>query len=48
MKKMILYAGVATVIALVLAQLIPVDRTNPPVEQELATAPEIKSILKRA
>lgn len=48
MKKMTLYALLATVAALGLLQLIPVDRTNPPVEQEIPAAPQLKSILKRA
>lgn len=48
MKKMTLYAFLATVAALGLLQLIPVDRTNPPVEQEISAAPPLMSILKRA
>ncbi len=48
MKKMILYACVATVAALGLLQLIPVDRSNPPVEREIPVAPQLKSVLKRA
>ncbi len=48
MKKMTLYAFLATVAALGLLQLIPVDRTNPPVEREIAAALPLKSILKRA
>ncbi len=48
MKKMTIYAFLATVAALGLLQLIPVDRTNPPVEREIAAALPLKSILKRA
>lgn len=48
MKKMMFYAFLATVAALGVMQLIPVDRTNPPIEQEITATPEIKSILKRA
>lgn len=48
MKKMTLYALLATVAALGLLQLIPVDRTNPPVEREVQAAPEVKAILTRA
>lgn len=48
MMKMTGYAFVVLVAALGLLQLIPVDRTNPPVEQDLAASPAIKSILKRA
>jgi hypothetical protein len=29
-------------------QFIPVDRTNPPVQEDIATPPQVKAILKRA
>jgi hypothetical protein len=29
-------------------QFIPVDRTNPPVQEDIATPPQVKTILKRA
>ncbi len=35
-------------LALVLAQLVPVDRTNPPVQGEVAAPPEVRAILRRA
>jgi len=38
----------AVVVACAGIQLIPVDRTNPPVEEELPASPEVKAILKRA
>lgn len=31
-----------------LIQLIPVDLSNPPVEEDIPTSPEVKAILKRA
>lgn len=31
-----------------LIQLVPVDRSNPPVEADIPTPPEVKSILRRA
>ena len=41
---------IVVVIAIVLVgiQFIPVNRGNPPVEEELQTSPEVKAILKRA
>jgi hypothetical protein len=30
------------------AQFVPVDRTNPPVEQDIAAPPEVDAILRRA
>src|SRR3970282_1301257 len=34
--------------ALVLAQLIPVSRTNPPVEQEVDAPPDARTVLERS
>jgi hypothetical protein len=39
---------VAVILALIFIQLAPVERTNPPVEKELATPGNIKAILLRA
>ncbi len=33
---------------LALAQLVPVERTNPPVEEEIAAPPELQAVLRRA
>lgn len=33
--------------ALALAQLVPVDRTNPPVEEEIPAPPELHAVLRR-
>ena len=38
----------AVVIVLVGIQFIPVNRSNPPVEEEILPSPEVKAILKRA
>jgi hypothetical protein len=38
--------GLAAVLAL--AQLVPVSRTNPPVEQEVDAPPEVRAILERS
>lgn len=36
------------VVVFVLIQFVPVDRSNPPVESDIPTPPEVKAILKRA
>jgi hypothetical protein len=38
----------ALAIALVAIQLVPVDRTNPPVEEEVPATAEVRSVLRRA
>jgi hypothetical protein len=35
-------------IAFVAIQLVPVDRTNPPVEEEVPASPEVRAVLRRA
>ena len=34
--------------ALVLAQLVPVERTNPPVDAEIVVEPDVRALLRRA
>jgi hypothetical protein len=34
--------------ALVVAQLVPVSRTNPPVDAEIVVEPDVRALLKRA
>lgn len=47
--RSLLVRGVGVGIALFLAiQLVPVDRSNPPVEAEVPATPEARSVLKRA
>jgi len=38
----------AVALALVAAQFVPVDRSNPPVQGEVEAPPEVRAILKRA
>lgn len=38
--------GVAVVVVAI--QLVPVDRTNPPVEEEVPASPEVRAVLKRS
>jgi hypothetical protein len=35
-------------VLLVAIQLVPVDRTNPPVEEEAPASPEVRAVLRRA
>lgn len=39
---------IGTLLALVLAQLIPVERTNPPVEEEVPASEEVRAVLRRS
>jgi len=38
----------ALVLVLVGIQFVPVDRTNPPVEEEVPAPPEVRAVLVRA
>jgi hypothetical protein len=48
MKNLLLSALAAAAIGFGLIQLIPVDRSNPPVEADIPTSPQVKAVLKRA
>jgi len=48
MKITLVRIVLAVVIVLVGIQFIPVNRSNPPVEEEVPASPEVKAILKRA
>ena len=48
MRRWARRGGVAFVGFLVLAQLIRIDRTNPPVEGDVATTPDMQKLLRRA
>ena len=48
MKKLLIKIVVMTVAVLVVIQFIPVDKGNPPVEEEITVSPEVKAILKRS
>ena len=48
MKKMVLVAIGVGFLALGAIQLVPIDRTNPPVEEDIPGPSEVKAILKRA
>ena len=47
MKVIKLIAALA-VIALIIAQFVPVDRSNPPITADLNAPPEVNAILRRA
>ena len=46
MKKWLLGAVFLLLIAFVMIQFIPVDRTNPPVLSDIPTEPEVKAVLQ--
>jgi hypothetical protein len=49
MNRKVVKSGLLAVgLALVLAQLMPVDRSNPPVRGEVEASPEVRAILRRA
>jgi hypothetical protein len=47
-KHLRLAASTATLALLVLIQLVPVDRENPPVQSSIPAPPEVEEILRRA
>lgn len=47
-RQSLKWSGMAAVVALVAIQLVPVDRTNPPVESEVPAPPEVREVLRRA
>lgn len=48
MKTKLVRIVVVMAVVLVGIQFIPVNRSNPPVEEEILTPPDVKAILKRA
>ena len=47
-RKQLLRALVVACAAVVLAQFIPVERTNPPVGSEIQAPPDVRAILRRS
>jgi hypothetical protein len=47
-RRSLKWAGIAVVVGLVVIQLVPVERTNPPVEGEVPAPPEVREVLRRA
>ena len=47
-RKVVKLAAPVVAAALVLIQLVPVERTNPPVTGEVPAPPEVRSVLQRA
>jgi hypothetical protein len=47
-RRVVKFGLLAVGLALAIAQLVPVDRSNPPVEGEVAAPPEVRAILRRA
>ena len=48
MKTTVVRVVVGMAIVLIGIQFIPVNRTNPPMEEEIVALPDVKAILKRA
>ena len=48
MTQLLIKTVMAMAIAFLAIQFIPVNLSNPPIETEITTSPEIKAILKRA
>ena len=48
MKTTVVRVVLGMAIVLIGIQFIPVNRSNPPVEEEITVSPEVKAILKRA
>jgi hypothetical protein len=48
MKKMIFVIILLLLVAFAVIQFIPVDRSNPPVETEIPTPPQVKTVLRSA
>src|SRR5262245_36424105 len=48
MREKMILAGIVAVIVLLVAQLIPVPRSNPAVETEVPVAPELHEVLRRS
>ena len=48
MKKVMLYGAITLIVVFGLIQLVPMERRNSPVESDIPTSPDVKSVLRRA
>jgi len=48
LQKWLKFGGLGLVVLLVLAQFVPIQRTNPPVGDEIQAPPEVMAVLERA
>jgi Haem-binding domain len=48
MRKWISLSSLIAIVLLIGFQLVPIDATNPPVESDIPTHPEVKAVLRRA
>jgi hypothetical protein len=48
MRRALMWSGIGLFGLFVAIQLVPVDRSNPPVEQDVAAPPEVEAVLRRA
>ncbi|HSM07951.1 MAG TPA: heme-binding domain-containing protein [Gemmatimonadota bacterium] len=48
LTRILKFAGLALIVLLMAAQFVPVDRTNPPVGEEIVAPAEVLTVLERA
>ncbi len=47
-KQVLSWSGITLLAMLVIVQLVPIDRTNPPVGAEVPAPPAVRAVLRRA
>ena len=48
LRRILKFVGLAVVVLLLAAQLVPVDRANPPAGKEIVAPPDVMAVLERA
>lgn len=48
MRRALTWTGAAILLLVALLQLIPVERTNPPIEQDVPAPADVRAVLRRA
>lgn len=48
MRRWVVWSGLALLVLVIAIQFVPVETTNPPVETDIPTSPEVKAVLQRA
>lgn len=48
LKTWIARVGIILLVALIVIQFVPIERTNPPVESDVPMSPELKAVLRHA
>jgi hypothetical protein len=47
MKKWLVRIGIVLIVVLIVIQFVPIERTNPPVESDVAVPAELKTVFQR-